>query len=71
MDKVFFPTFSKFYPDFILIFEDKIWIKFGQSEFLKNLDEIRIKYEYNVDEIKIKSGSNLYKIIDGILVLAP
>ena len=50
---------------------DKIWIKFGQSEFLKNLDEIRIKYEYNVDEIKIKSGSNLYKIIDGILVLAP
>ena len=38
---------SRFYLDVILIFpnfiQNTIWIKFGESEFLKNLDSIRIK----------------------------
>ena len=53
LDTVYFPTWSRFYSDFILIlswfypdvFKNyfKIWIKSGWSEFLRNLDKIWIK----------------------------
>ena len=54
MEKVIFPTLSRFYADFIRIL----------SRFLRNWfyrDFIWLKSEQNQDKIKIRSGCNLDK----------